>query len=505
MPDQPDSPTANPAADASLSLDVRAATGIDGLDELLDGGLPTRELILIQGSPGTGKTTLGLQFALAGVAAGEKVLYLSMSETDREIRRIALSHGWSLEGIELQHRNSAQLFDTEQHQTMLHPAEVELPATASAVLSILEETKPQRVVIDSLSELRMLARDPAWYRRQILRLKEQLSRHGCTPLLLDDTRAESPDHNVQSLASGVIALDRELCEYGPARRHLTILKIRGQDFDDGRHDMIIQKGGLRVFPRLVAARHREPAPRELFSSGVAELDALLGGGIDSGSSVLLIGPTGTGKSTLGMQCLAAAAEREQPCAAFVFDERVPAMLARCRGLGLDLEQHIDQGLLQLEQIDAAEITPGQFGHRCRRAVEEGVRLVLIDSLNGYFYAMPNDRFLALHFNELVNYLNQHGVTVLATSAQHGLVGGNLEVPVDLSFLADTVVLLRHFEFEGTVRQAMSVHKRRGGAHERQIRELRLTGHGLELGPPLADFHGVLTGVPRFVGQHLEEN
>jgi circadian clock protein KaiC len=481
----------------SPTLPTRIGSGVDGLDEILEGGLPPRRFYLVKGDPGTGKTTLALQFLLAGLQRGERVLYVTLSETAEELGAIAASHGWSLEGLTIHEvaPNEASLRLEEQY-TILHPSEVELGETTWAVLEQVERSRPTRLVFDSLSEIRLLARDPLRYRRQILGLKQFLAGRDCTVLLLDDSSSE--DHGLESLAHGVVQLEQLTFDYGGERRRLRVVKLRGVAYRGGYHDFVLARGGLRVFPRLVAVEPEAPFTAGQVSSGVPELDRLLGG-LDRGTSVLLIGPAGVGKSVLASQYVTAAAQRGERAALYIFDEGTQTYLKRADGLEVPLRPFVASGQVLLRQLDPNALSPGEFDYLVRQAVEtDGCRLVVLDSLNGYLNAMSELRFVLVQLHELLRYLNQQGILTLMTMAQHGLLGDQLDAPIDVSYLADSVVLLRYFEALGQLRQAISVVKKRSGAHERTIRELRL-GPGVRVGPPLAEFQGVLTGRPTFVG------
>lgn len=478
-----------------------AATGVRGLDDILAGGLTRRRLYLLEGVPGSGKTTLALQFLRAGAAAGERVLYVTLSETESELRAVAESHGWDLSGIDIRELMPSESdLDPDGQNTMFHPSEVELAETTRRILSDVDAHKPTRIVIDSLSELRLLAGTPLRYRRQVLALKQFFATRACTVMLLDDMTSVDRDLQVQSIAHGVLLLEQLNPEYGADRRRLRVVKYRGVHFRGGYHDYVIRMGGLDVFPRLVAAEHRTSGPRRSLASGIAALDALLGGGIEEGSSTLILGAAGTGKSTVAAQFAAAGAARGERAALFVFDEAPPTLLARCDALGIELRRHVEGGLVTLQQVDPAELSPGQFTHCLRQAVEDGdVKLVVIDSLNGYLNAMPAERFLTIQLHEVLAYLAQRSVATILIGAQQGVIGNQMSVPVDASYLADAVLLLRYFEARGEVRQAISVMKKRGGHHERTIRELRLNADGIQVGEALSDFRGVLTGVPAYEG------
>ena len=495
MPESP--PGSTEAEPAGLLPDAR--TGVSGLDDVLAGGLTPNRLYLVEGVPGSGKTTLALQFLIEGVSRGERVLYVTLSETEEELRAAALSHGWRLDGVTIkQIAPAAENLQPGAQYTMFHPSEVELGETVRVVLSEVERIKPTRIVIDSLSELRLLAGNPLRYRRQILVLKQFFAGQQSTVVLLDDLTAADHDLQVQSIAHGVLHLEQTASDFGSERRRLRIVKYRGRHYRAGYHDFLITRGGLTVFPRLVAAEHRQVRDHERMPSGLAPLDALLGGGIDGGTSTLIVGAAGSGKSTLASLFVAAAADRKERSAMFLFDESVKTLLTRCEGLGIPLGQHIESGCVAVQPIDPAELSPGEFAHSIREAVEKNdVRIVVIDSLNGYLNAMPDERFLAVQLHELLSYLGQRGVATLIIGAHQGLIGAQMTTPVDASYLADAVVLLRYFEAHGEVRQAISVMKKRGGEHERTIREFRLADGAIHVGEPLRRFRGVLTGVPQY--------
>jgi circadian clock protein KaiC len=502
MKEKPDTPNGLAACNGSHQA-VRADTGIAGLDVILDGGLQRNHAYLVEGDPGSGKTTLGLQFCIAGAGQGEQVLYLATCETEEEIRHVARAHGWSLDGIGIHCHDVRQVVGEETQQSVFHPAEVELPRTIEALLSVIDRTKPERLVVDSLSEIRLLAGDPRWFRRQVLALKETLAGRRCTTLFCDDR--QDPGQPLQSIVHGVIELEQVTPNYGPDRRRLRIAKMRGQSYSSGYHDFKIRTGGIEVFPRLVAAEHRDQFEAETISSGRPELDALFGGGADQGTATLLLGPTGTGKSIVASQYAVAAAGRGERSAIYIFDERTQTLLERAKGLGMDLEAQVDAGLIEIQQVDPAELTPGEFSQTVRRAViERDVRLVILDSLSGYFHAMLDERSLTLLLHELLSYLGQQGVSVLMAMAQHGLPGAPRFVQFDLSYIADSVLLFHTFEHSGELRNAISVYKRRGGAHERKLRELRFGAEGILIGEPLQQFQGLLTGTPTFTGKALPD-
>lgn len=477
-------------------------TGITGLDDVLGGGLTADRLYLVEGDPGAGKTTLGLQLLLAGKDRGEMGMYVSLSETREELQGVARSHGWSLDGVSITELTPAEdSLAPDAENTMFHPSELELGETTGIVLREVERTRPRLIVFDSLSEMRLLAQNPLRYRRQILALKQFFTGRQCTVLLLDDRTSEVTDLQLQSIAHGVVSLERRSPEYGVMQRRLQILKMRGKAFRPGYHDYAIERGGLRVFPRLVAAEHEEDFAPAQVKSGIAGLDALMDGGLDKGTSTLIMGPAGSGKSTLATQYTVAAAARGERAALFLFEESRKTLLARSAGLGLDIHGHLQAGRLTIRQVDPGELSPGEFVHSVRREVEErGASIVMVDSLNGYLNAMPEARFLMLQLHELLTYLGQRGVTTLLVMAQHGLVGSSMQAPVDVSYLADSVLLLRFFEAAGRMRMALSVLKKRSGSHERTIRELTLGKDGITVGKPLDEFEGILTGVPRYVGQ-----
>jgi circadian clock protein KaiC len=480
----------------------KASTGIAGLDHILVGGLARSRLHLLEGNPGTGKTTIALQFLLAGAKAGETGIYVSLAETERELRDGAASHGWDI-GPEVEIFELAppeSVLDPAEQQSLLYSSDLELGETTQRIVEAIERLKPKRVVIDSLSEIRLLAQSSLRYRRQILALKHYFAQNNSTVILLDDLTTESTDRAVHSIAHSVIHLDQLAPIYGGERRRLRVAKCRGQSFRNGYHDFTVATGGVRVFPRLVAAEHRTAFTGSSVSSGVAQLDRLLGGGVPAGSSTLVIGPAGTGKSLLVLRYVAEAVGRGERAAMFVFDEELGMLFARTKGLGIDLEAMIRDDMLHIEQMDAAELSPGEFSHRVRACADrEGVRIVVIDSLNGYQAAMPEEQYLVLHLHELLQYLNRRGVATFLTMAQLGMVG-EVRQTVDLSYLADTVIMLRYFEALGRVRRAISVIKKRSGAHEDTIRELRIGEAGIVLGEPLSEFQGVLRGVPTYVGK-----
>jgi circadian clock protein KaiC len=472
-------------------------TGVPGLDDVLGGGLAADRLYLVEGTPGAGKTTIALQFLRAGAARGEPVLYVTLSESAQELRAVARSHGWDLAGVQVRELlPSEEALHPDEQCTVFHPSEVELGQTTLKMLSDVDAIKPRRVAFDSLSELRLLAGDSLRYRRQILALKQFFAGRQCTVLLLDDMTATEHDLQVQSVAHAVLRLEQLHSDYGASRRRLMITKYRGQAFRGGFHDYKIARGGLQVFPRLVAAEHVVPLTQTKLASGLAPLDALLGGGIERGTSTLLVGAPGTGKSSLAAQFAIAAARRGEAASIFIFDESVTTLRTRCEGMGMDLGPHIDDGRIVVRQVDPAELSPGEFVHEMRQEVtRRKATVIVIDSLNGYLNAMPDEHFLIVHLHELLTYLGQSGVATLLVGAHSGLIGTQMQSQVDASYLADAVVLLRYFEAEGEVRQAISVVKKRGSAHERTIRGFMLGEHGIQIGPPLRNYRGILSGVP----------
>jgi circadian clock protein KaiC len=479
----------------------RLSTGIEGLDDILSGGFAPNRLYLIEGVPGSGKTTLALQFLIDGARLGEPVLYVTLSETGEELREVATSHGWDLDGVSIRELiPSEENLHPDEQYTMFHPSEIELTETTKTILADVDRIKPLRVVFDSLSELRLLAGNPLRYRRQILALKQFFAGRRCTVILLDDMTAASHDLQVQSIAHGVIRLEQLYPEYGSERRRLIVLKYRGTAFRGGFHDYNIIQGGLDVYPRLVAGEHRPQIIAERLETGVKELDELLGGGIERGTSTLIIGAAGTGKSSMAAQFVVSAAKRGQCSAMFVFDEGLHTLLTRTKSMGIDLRKYMKAGLVTIRQIDPAELSPGELVQSIRDSVDhKKVSVVVIDSLNGYLNAMPAERFLVIQLHELLTYLGQQNVATLLISAHQGLIGSNMTSPIDASYLADSVVMMRYYETQGEVRQAISVLKKRGGAHERTIRDFKLGKGGIQLGLPLREFRGILTGVPVYEG------
>jgi circadian clock protein KaiC len=489
------------AAVGSPSLEQpRISTGSEGLDDILCGGLDPNRVYLYEGRPGTGKTTIALQFLLEGVRRSEPVLYVTLSETRRELELVAERHGWDLTGVQVFELVPPETtLDPEQELTVFHPAEVELSETTRLVFDQVKKLNPARVVIDSLSELRLLAQSPLRYRRQVLALKHFFAERQCTVIMLDDLTANQNDLQLHSIAHGVVMLEQVAADYGAERRRVRVVKMRGIRYRGGYHDFTIEKGGLRIYPRLVAAEHHRAFVGDFTPSGDPELDKLLGGGLERGTNALFIGAAGVGKSSLALTYAIASAQRGEHAVFFAFDEGRGTLEARAKTLGLPLQPALDSGLIRFQQIDPAEMSPGEFAANVRESVEEdNARIVIIDSLNGYLQAMPDERFLILQMHELLSYLGQQGILTILILAQHGLVGP-MDTPLDMSYLSDAVVMLRYFEVAGVVRRALSVVKKRSGNHEHTIREFRLSSHGLKLGPPLTQFSGIFTGTPQYVG------
>lgn len=480
------------------------STGIEGLDSILSGGLPAGQLHLVEGEPGTGKTTLALQFLLAGARLGEPVLYVTLSETRRELTMVAASHGWELTGIHVHELElTEESLASEGQLTFFHPSELELSELTDRVLRRIDALAPTRVVFDSLSEMRLLAQGSLRYRRQVLGLKQVLAGRRATVLLLDDLTAPGEDLQLRSIAHGVISLEQLATEYGAERRRLRVYKMRGVSYRGGLHDFAIRRGGIEVFQRLVAADHHADFPERDLSSGVPELDLLLGGGLAAGSSTLLMGPPGSGKSSVGVQFAVAAATRGERSALFLFDETRHMLQTRCRNIGVPLEPHVESGAITIQQVDPAELSPGEFATIVRRAVEgeDGhapAQIVLLDSLNGYLNSMAEEKQLTSQLHELFKFTNQKGVAAIVTMAQSGLAGMSMRSPVDATYLADNVVLFRYFETVGRLRRTISVIKKRSGEHETTLREITTSAAGIQIGEPLKDLHGVLTGVPALV-------
>ena len=480
---------------------TRISSGVPGLDDIFGGGIPAGHIYLVEGDPGAGKTTLALQFLLEGVRRGEPCVYVLLSETADELRTVAASHGWSLANIEIVDLQNSEANTGESSQyTFFHPAEVELSETTKIILAAVDRVKPTRVVFDSLSEMRLLARDPLRYRRQVLSLKKYFTELPSTVLLLDYNAAGVTDHQLESLCHGVLRLEQLAPKYGGQRRQLRLQKLRGSPFRDGYHDFAIRTGGVLVHPRLISGEHPTDFTRASLASGIAELDALLGGGLDYGTSTLILGPAGVGKSTIAAQYVASALTQGHRGAVYTFDETPNIFLIRGEGLGMNVRSYVADGSLLLKQLDPAEQSPGEFAAMVRRSVEEvGARVIVIDSLNGYLSAMPEEHSLHAHLHQLLAYLNHKGVATILVVSQTGILG-NISSPIELSYLADTVLLLRYFEAQGAVRKAVSVLKRRTGPHEDTIREFRVGARGIMVGRALQEFQGVLTGQLTYVGK-----
>ena len=477
----------------------RLRSGIDGIDDILGGGFTPHRMYLVEGAPGTGKTTLALQFLLKGIEERQTGLYITLSETRSELISVAESHGWDLSQFHILELLSDEGLDPQFEQSVLHPAEVELGETVRNVIRQVDEIKPARIVLDSLSELRLLSQNPLRYRRQILALKRYFATRECTVLLLDDNTSDPSDIQLHSIAHGVITLDNLVHDYGGNRRRVRIAKMRGIKFREGYHDFSLDTGGIQVYPRLVAAEHHAEFSTAMMSTGTPGLDVLLGGGLIPGTNALIVGPSGVGKTTTVVSCLIAALQRGERCLYYVFDETLVTLIARCATVGMNLQPYVDNGLLTLRQIDPAEISPGEFASDVRVSVEQrGVRYVAIDSLNAYLQAMPGERYLLLQMHELLGYLNQQGIITMLVLGQHGIIG-EVQSDIDISHLSDVVILFRYFEHHGEVLTAVTAVKSRANAHERSIRQFRLTETGVEVGEALRDFEGVLSGLPAYRG------
>lgn len=473
------------------TTDELAPTGIPGLDEILRGGLPLHQMYFIQGDPGAGKTTLSFQFLLEGVRRNEKALYITLSASKRDLNRVARSHGWDLSGIDICEQFQAT---RSPDTTVFRPAEIELAKTVQAILDTIEERRPDRVVIDSLGEIRLLSDSPLRYRKQLLMLKEFFRDRQITALVLDDRATSTRESEVQGLAEGVIRLSVTLPMYGNTRRSLEVVKMRGVGFRGGSHDFTINKGGLTVFPRLSAGQHLVIREEGVMSSGVAEIDALVGGGLERGSATMIMGPAGVGKSSLALQFATSAAASGERVTFFIFEEHRTVFLKRAASLGFEVAALIESGRIIVEQIDPAEMSVGEFAYAVRTSVEtHGSTMVIIDSLNGYFNAMPEEHFLTLHLHELLSYLTDAAVTTIVIVSQHGALG-HVSSPVDVSYLADAVILLRYYETRGAFGRAISMLKKRTSAHEQTVREFRLTSAGVRVGPALEEFRGILSGM-----------
>ena len=477
----------------------RISTGITGLDEILGGGLTPDRIYLVEGTPGAGKTTLALQFLLDGVRHGEPALYVTLSETASELRAVAATHGWTLDGIDIYELVNEEGLSPESEQSILHPAEVELGETTRRVMERVTANKPARIAFDSLSEMRLLAQNPLRYRRQILALKHFFSNLNCTVLMLDDQTSEAGDLHLHSICHGVIRLDQALQDFGAQRRRMQVVKMRGIKFRGGYHDFNLDTGGITVFPRLVASGRWRDFSAKMVATGSPELDILLGGGLATGTNTLLMGPSGVGKTTTAVRCMLTALERGQTCAYYLFDEGLGTLITRSVSLGMDIRPYIESGRLRLSQIDPAELSPGEFAANVRKAVEEfGASFIAIDSLNAYLQAMPGEKYLLLQMHELLTYLNQQGVLTVLILGQHGVLG-DMRSDIDLSYLSDAIVLFRFFESKGQILKAIAAVKSRTSEHEQTVREFRLALGGIEVGEPLTDFQGILSGVPSYRG------
>jgi circadian clock protein KaiC len=474
------------------------STGVPGMDDVLGGGLTPHRIYLLEGEPGSGKTTAGLQFLNEGLRNGEKVVYITLAENREELGDVARSHGWDTASM-LVHEvlPDEKLLAPEEQYSMFHPSEVEMANTLRNILNVVEEHQPARLVLDSLSELQLLAESPLRYRRQVLALKQFFSKRRCTVLLLDDRTASAAvgDLQVRSIAHGVISLDHNVRDYGIERRQLRVIKHRGRQVLGGLHDFVLVRGGLRVFPRLVAADSRAVGQRGQLGSGLPELDTMLGGGVEEGTSTLIMGPPGTGKSSLAVQFVVAALARGDKAALFAFEESLSNLLHRADGLRQPLREGIARGLVQTRQVDPGELSPGQFADAVRQAVRDGAKVVVIDSLSGYMNAVPDERFLATHLHELLTFLGQHRVLSILVGVQHGMLGGSMSTQLDASYVADNVLMLRYFELDGEIQQAISVFKKRGGPHERTLRQFTMDQQGMRVGKVLRGYRGLLTGVP----------
>jgi len=490
-----------PRSRRPVAEERRDASGVSGLDEILHGGFPQSHFFLIEGEPGAGKTTLGLQFLMDGARQGSRALYITMSESENELRQIARSHGWSLEGVTLyQYAPRGANLSSEEQYSVFHPSDVEFQDTTQEILTEIKRINPARVVLDSLSEIRLLARDPLRYRRQILALKQYFSTRECTVLLLDDRTSSVQDIQLESIAHGVILLETVPRDYGKTRRRLEVSKLRGSAYREGYHDFVIRKGGLKIFPRLISGGDLLRIPKGALSSGIAPLDALWDGGLDRGTSALFIGPAGSGKSSLAFAYAVQAARKGEVAAAFLFEESVLSACKRSASLGMDAIPLIDSGKFHISKIDPSDLSPGEFVDQVRHAVEKlHAKVIVIDSLNGLLQAMPNEETLTVQLHQMLAFLNNNGIVTIVVLSQAGLVATRQESPVDLSYLADNVLLFRYFETGGRVRKALSVVKKRSGDHEDTIRELIFSAGRISLGPPLTEFRGVLTGVPTYVG------
>jgi circadian clock protein KaiC len=493
--------TQQDAVIASSLKSARCSSGSSGLDDVTGGGFPRGYFYLVEGEPGTGKTTLALQYVADGLRKGERTLYITLSEPPADLLTVGRNHGLELEGVHfVEVRPSEEDLRPDGQYSVFHPSEIELNDRLQTIVREVSQYKPERLVIDALSEVRMLAKDPLRYRRQIISLREYTPAN-CTTLLLDDRSSRHSDLELHSIVHGVVILEKVHRDYGTTRRRIEVSKLRGCPFREGYHDYIIKTGGIQVFPRLIAGEHEtEQEHRGAARSGIDELDALVGGGLDRGTSTLLLGPAGCGKTTIALRWLVAAAARGEETAAFLFEETTDTLMRRARGLGMDLKPFLKSGSIRIEHLDPAEMSPGEFVDKVRERVDiDHARIIVIDSLNGFLQSMPGEQFLALHLHEMLTYLNHKGVVSLLVLAQAGVIGTNVQTPADVSYLADNILVLRYFEAKGEVRQAISMIKKRSGPHEHTIRELKLSGGGIHVGEPLTSFHGVLTGIPALVG------
>lgn len=477
----------------------RISFGINGLDDILHGGLPSGHLYLLEGTPGAGKTTISLRLVLSNCETGRRALYITLSESKQELMAVAASHGWQLDAVPIFELTPQEDSLRPEHQySVFNPEDVELDQLTDLISKKVEEIQPNVIVVDSLSELRLLARDSFRYRRQMLALKSFFEERSCTVLLIDNQTSDRKEPTVHSIVHGVIGLEVLEREYGSVRRRVRVQKIRGSKFREGFHDYQILTGGVVVHPRLVAAEHRHAHRKDLLNTGLPKMDLMLQGGIMRGTSTLLLGAAGVGKSSLASRIACSAADRGESAAIYLFDESIQVFLERSEGLGVHIGPHVESGRVFLKQLDPAEVPPGEFVNDIRARVEQGTSIVVIDSLNGWQNAMPGEQYLQLQMHELLSYLGSQGVSTFLILAQQGVMGP-MQADIDVSYLADAIILMRYFEVTGEIRKAISVFKKRSGPHEATIRELQLKPGGIIVGEPLRSFHGVLTGVPQFVG------